>query len=176
MTDARLGPAIPRIIARMPPRSAIVLRPHALGAYGTAAQLRHYIRIARAKRHLVLTSGDGFAACDGIHLTRNSRNAHRSGGGAPGFRSMAVHDAKQALLAQRHRVHAMLISPIWSTTSHEGAGPIGLGALSRHAARARCAVIALGGVTYPLAASVRRHGAHGWAAIGAWQNIERNSY
>lgn len=168
MTDARLGPDIARIIAHMPPRSAVVLRPHALGFWGTASWLRQFRRIARAKRHVLLSCGPVSEADDGTHVNRHNRTARTHG-----FCSVAVHNRREADFARRRRADCLLVSPIWPTASHPGGVALGMRALRQFAARARCPVIALGGVTRGNQHLVRRHGAHGWAAIGAWREKSR---
>ncbi len=164
MTDARLGSDMARAIARMPPRSGVILRPYALGTSGTAARMRHFRRVARAKRHLLLIGQRNSAGYDGMHIGGPNRRS------APlaRWRSMAVHNGREAARATRLGVDAMFVSPVWPTASHLGSTGIGLRGLRRTAAKARCAVIALGGVSQSNAHLTRRHGAHGWAAISAW--------
>ncbi|MFM6854244.1 MAG: hypothetical protein ACKOUM_09205, partial [Sphingopyxis sp.] len=58
MVDARLGHALARIIAAMPPRSAIVVRPYALPVAGRAGVLAGVRRAARARRHWLLLAGN----------------------------------------------------------------------------------------------------------------------
>ncbi len=171
MTDARLGSAIPHIAAHMPPRSAIIIRPYAMGGHGDAAMLRSIRHVARAKRHLLLLADSqnqpSLWAYDGCHLGRFGSNARRGSG----FLSIAVHNPKQAMAARRMRANAVLISPVWPTRSHPEAKPLGLRGLVRLAAMARCPAIALGGVDQPSFILARRHGAHGWAGIDAWMKM-----
>lgn len=164
MSDARLGKAMPKIAASMPPRSAIVVRPYALAHGGQAALIRSLRRVARAKRHLLLLAGDGsVAGYDGRHLGGAARLQKSAGG----FCSMPVHDRREAITAQRMRVDAVLISPVFATRSHKDARPLGANGFARVAALFCGRSIALGGMTQRNFARLRGHAA-GWAAIDAW--------
>ena len=67
MTDRRLGPAMPAIVAAMPPRSGVIIRPYAMDTQGRTATIRAIRRIGRAKRHLVLMAGRRIQGFDGRH-------------------------------------------------------------------------------------------------------------
>ena len=165
MTDARLGAAMPAIIAAMPPRSAIVVRPYALNAAGRHALIRAIRRAARAKRHLLLLSGRGSASgYDGRHAGGRCGTIARSGG----WLSVPVHDRREAERARRWRANAVLVSPIWPTASHALQPGIGLSRMTQLARISGCTAIALGGMTITRFTQARRHGAQGWAAISAW--------
>jgi thiamine-phosphate pyrophosphorylase len=165
MTDARLGTAMPAIVARMPPRSAVVIRPHAMEQGGRARAIRLLRRIARAKRHMLLLAGGGDpAGYDGRHGGGGRRICQRG----RGYVSMPVHDRGEAEAARKARADAVLISPVWPTRSHPGAPSLGAVGFARLAARFPGCAVALGGMTAQRMRRLRHHGAAGWAAIDAW--------
>ncbi len=165
MADARLGDTIAAVLAAMPPRSAVVVRPYAMRAEGKAKLIRAIRRVARAKRHLLLLAGRGAeAGFDGRHGWN---------GGVPilrttGFLSLPVHDRRQLAQAQRLRADAVLISPVWPTRSHPVGATLAAKGFSSLAATAKGRAVALGGMTHQRFDRLRGHGATGWAAIDAW--------
>ena len=164
MGDARLGDALPSIIAGLPPRSAVVVRPYAMHSVGQAALIRAIRRVARAKRHLLLLAGGGSdTGFDGRHgqygLFR--RSSHK-------FLSLPVHNQRELARAQRLHADAMLISPIFATRSHPGSRTLGIGGFARLAAPVAGKAVALGGMEAKLFGRLRGKGAVGWAAIDAW--------
>ena len=165
MTDRRLGSAMPRIAARLPPRSAIVIRPYAMAQEGRAALIRRLRHVARAKRHLLLLAGGGsLHGYDGRHLG----GSYQQSGQRPAFLSTPVHDRREATAALRQGADAALISPVHATRSHADGQPLGLRGFARLSAQFRGRAVALGGMTAPKFRRLRCHGASGWAAIDAW--------
>lgn len=160
---------MPRIVAAMPPRSGVIVRPYAMEADGRAALIRSIRRAGRAKRHVLLIADARAAGFDGRHrggaVTRLPQPCRN------GIESMPVHDERQAARALRTKVSLCLISPVWATRSHPGAVTLGVRGFARLAARLRkdTHVIALGGMTARSHRTLRRHGADGWAAIDGWQ-------
>lgn len=166
MTDARLGDALPAIVAAMPPRSAIVVRPYALRPDNRAALIRRIARVARAKRHLLLLAGRGSSVgYDGRHGTLDPASRARR---SSEFLSLPVHDRAELARAKRWCVDAILVSPVWPTRSHPGAPVLATRGFARLAASMRQRSIALGGMDKHRFQTLRRHGAVGWAAIDAW--------
>jgi thiamine-phosphate pyrophosphorylase len=167
MVDARLGDAIPAIVAAMPPRSAVVVRPYAMRAGNRIGLIRAVRRVARAKRHLLLIAGGwSDAGFDG---------RHGDGRQTKGFLSLSVHDRRELARANRLRADAVLLSPVWPTRTHPDGATLGKRGFARLAAGSSAQAIALGGVTARQFARLRVHGAGGWAAIDAWlpSNIQR---
>lgn len=169
MTDRRLGQALPRIIAAMPPRSGVIIRPYAMDAKGRMAMIRTIRRIGRAKRHLLLIADQWQQGFDGRHGGGEAARAQRPSGG--GILSMPVHDRREASRAIRLGATLCLLSPVWPTRSHPEAPTLGMRGFARLAAGLcrHTNVIALGGMTADHFRILRRHGAHGWAAIDGWQ-------
>lgn len=172
MTDARLGASLPAMIAAMPPRSGVIVRPYALAPVGQTAMITAIRRVARAKRHTLLIAAREPAGYDGQHSGGPARSTMRPREGR--ILSMPVHDARELAQALRMRADLLLISPVWPTQSHIGAPSLGIAGFARLAQRARAStgatVIALGGLSQDRFAKLRGHGAHGWAAIDAWRN------
>ena len=165
MVDARLGSAIPAIVAAMPPRSAVVVRPYAMAKDGLSCMIRAIRRAARAKRHLLLIAGTGpEAGYDGRHGRSQPLRPAR------GLRSMPVHNRHELQQARCLRADALLISPVWPTRSHPDAATLSAKGFARLAATVPQKAIALGGMNARLFRKLRIHGAAGWAAIDAWQN------
>ena len=169
MTDRRLGQALPRILAAMPPRSGVIIRPYAMDATGRTAMIRTIRRIGRAKRHLLLIADQRQQGFDGRHGGGTAARAQHPSGG--GILSMPVHDRRQASRAIHLGATLCLLSPVWPTRSHPGSATLGIRGFARLAAglRRHMGVIALGGMTADRFWILRRHGAHGWAAIDGWQ-------
>lgn len=166
MGDARLGDDLLAAARQLPPGGAIILRPHAMtAAQLTPAHLRKLRAIARARRHMLLHSNQAPLGFDGVHA---------SGGKARGQAkplSFPVHSPRDLAAARRADARYVLISPIYASASHAGAAPMGMRRfkqLARAAKRAGMYAIALGGMDAARFATMRRHGAVGWAAIGAW--------
>lgn len=160
MCDARLGTRMSAIVAAMPPRSAVVVRPYAMQVEKRAELIRSIRRVARAKHHLLLIAGGGSdAGFDGRH------------GGAcrtKGFLSLPVHDRRELAQANRLGADAVLISPVWPTRSHPDGNTLGRQGFACLAAASMARPVALGGVRARQFARLRIHGATGWAAIDAW--------
>ena len=164
MLDARLGDAMADAIRALPPRSAVIVRPRAMGC--SHADIRHLCRIAAARRHQLWLADVGpLRGYAGRHNNRHVRP--RKGERA----TMAVHDRRQADQAARLGVEAAIISPVHPTRSHSEARPLGARGFARLAARLNVPAIALGGMTAARFARLRQHGADGWAAIDAWQEM-----
>ncbi len=166
MVDARLGDDLLAAAQNLPPKGAIIVRPKAMtAAQLTPATLRQLRAIARARRHMLLHSNHTPLGFDGVHA---------SGGRLRGRAkplSFPVHNPYDLAAARRAGAHHVLISPIFASASHVGAAGMGLGRFKQLAQAARKAgmvAIALGGMDATRFRTLRRHGAKGWAAIGAW--------
>lgn len=166
MTDARIGAALPAIAAKLPPRSAIIIRRFAMEPAKRDDLIRRLRRAARARRHLFLWSGPQRpVGYDGRHSPIRGRDN--------GFLVMPVHNQREAMTARQGRANAVLISPVRPTRSHPGAAVLGIRGFRRLAANREYPAIALGGMDGRIFRRLRIHGAHGWAAIDAWMTIDR---
>ncbi len=159
-TDERMA-GCPIIAARaLPPRSGIVFRHYATPKVERHRLFQRLLRVARARRHVLLVGGEYLSGADGVHgsVWRGFR-----GGEHPV--SMGVHNPREAVLARRLGARFVFISPVFATRSHVDAAPLGAAGLARLSAGFHGACIALGGMNAARFRLVRRHGAQGWGAI-----------
>ena len=157
MTDERMGDALWRALARVPPGGGVVFRHRSLAPAPRARLFVRVRRVAQARRLVVLSAGARLPGADGVH----------GPGKGGGVRTWPVHDRRQACVAARAGA-LMVVSPIYPTRSHSGAPALGV---RRAAAITRAGgggAIALGGIDARRWRRLVRHGFVGWAAIDAW--------
>ncbi len=161
MTDERLGDRLPAIVAAMPCGSGIVFRHYATPPVERRALFVQVLRIARARRIVVLVAGPSLRGSDGVHgqLVRGSNW---------GMATRPVHSLRERIAAERAGVAAVFVSPVFATRSHPGAGGLGRVRFGLVVQGARVPVIALGGMDARRAQGLRAFGIAGWAAIDAW--------
>ncbi len=152
---------------RLPPGAGVLAR-----EMGPAA-LSALARLCRARRLVLLVSGDGRAALRhkaGLHLPDRRPAcfllpflaAWRRG--APGaILSLAAHGRPGLARGRRLGADMLLLSPVFPTLSHPGAPALGVFRFAALAARAGRPVLALGGMT---PRNARRVPGWGFAAIG----------
>ncbi len=166
--DLRL--ADPVAASRALPRgSLVILRAREAERRATlAAQL---MGVARARDLFVLIANDPALAAhigaDGLHLpqARAHEAVHWRARFPNWFISCAAHDAQS--LARAQRCDAVFVAPVFATSSHEHAAPLGP---MRFAALVRASgipVYALGGIGVRNALRLIGSGAAGIAAVGA---------
>lgn len=165
MTDERQGEALWPALRALPRGSGVVVRHHATGEKERRALIANVRNIARRHRlTLVVAASERQARqarADGYHQ-RSARIAH-----GPMIRTVAVHNHRELVLAERAGADLIFLSPVFATRSHHGVRALGR---ARFALLARCAkmpVIALGGMTPRRWRSLRGLGIYGWAAIDA---------
>jgi thiamine-phosphate pyrophosphorylase len=162
MTDPRLGDLV-AIIARLPRRSGIVFRHYALPEAKRRRLFEAVKRTTRAKRHLLVLADTPERArvwgADGAH----NRSMLRS----YGMRTMAVHNAREVVLAKRMRADLIFVSPVFATQSHPGSQTLGRTKLGLLARGQRA--IALGGMTAKRFKSLSALKIYGWAGIDAFR-------
>lgn len=161
MTDERLGDRLPAIVAAMPRGSGIVFRHYATPPVERRALFVQVLRIARARRIVVLVAGPSLRGGDGVH----GRSAH---GSNRGMATRPVHSVRERIAAERAGVAAMFVSPVFATRSHPGTRGLGRVRFGLVVRGARVPVIALGGMDACRARGLRAFGIAGWAAIDAW--------
>ena len=191
-SDARLGVPVERLAAFLPPGSGIVLRHDGLSPGARWRLARRLMRIARARRLVVLLAAPPALArrwgVDGVHLRRTGPCDKLRANGASfvnrarqacklGLRlSMPVHDGGEARRARSAGADIVFVSPLHATRSHPGAPGLGRKAWLRLARLAGARAVALGGMTPPRARALRRAATGsriepGWAAIDAWDEM-----
>tara|TARA_R110000868_G_scaffold1157_5_gene8866 strand:+ start:14851 stop:15477 length:627 start_codon:yes stop_codon:yes gene_type:complete len=164
----------PFLIARSLPLGAVLIW-RAYGMMATRNEVARLARLVHARKGQLMIAGAGHTAslADGIHLAAHRlKGMHTEQSHHPGRRprtkfqvTAAAHCERDIVAAARAGVDAVLISPVFATASHPGAGtlgPVRFAALAHRATRLGLDVIALGGMTGP--AQWRR--LKGSAAIG----------
>lgn len=174
MTDRRLGRSLPALVAGLPPRSGVIIRPYAMEPEGRAMMIRAIRRIGRAKRHMLLIADRATTGFDGMHgggPVRVKLAAAKRGK----IVSMPVHNSREAIAARRAGVRLCLVSPVLPTRSHSNAPCLGRQGFARLARQLgpHAYAIAMGGVDAAAFGRLRSDGAYGWAAIDAWQSANR---
>jgi thiamine-phosphate pyrophosphorylase len=155
--DARLEAAL----ATLPKGSGFVFRHYHLKEPARRARFEQLRGLCAGRGHRVVLSGDADTAlawgADAIYGPPD-KLAER-----PGLLRLAtVHDVREVLQANRAKVDAMFLSPVFPTRSHPGEDCLGISRFHEIAARAECPVIALGGMNPARAAEL---GWDYWAAI-----------
>lgn len=176
MTDPVLGGDPLAIAAGLPAGSAIILRHY--GAPDRAALARRLARLCRRRRLRLLVADDARLArrvgANGLHLPE-----FRLLGGPQRWRLLvrpgwlvtaAAHSRPAMVAAARLGCDAVLLSPVFATTSHPGARPLGVRRFARLArgGPAAPAVYALGGMTATTVRRLAGSGAVGIAGISGF--------
>jgi len=78
----------------------------------------------------------------------------------------SAHSLEGVLYAEKEGADFVTLSPIFKTSSHPGAKPIGLEALREASLRTRIPIYALGGITWERMKLCYKNGAYGIAGIG----------
>lgn len=158
-------------LAGVGPAVALVARDH--GASGAdltdfAAALRVHTRAAEAS--LIVAGRPDIAAAlevQGAHLRAVDLSPAEARRVMPtGWVGRSVHSAVEAAAARDEGADYLVVGPIYSTASHPGATPAGLG-LIEAVVPLGLPVIAIGGITPDRAGPVQAAGAWGVAAISA---------
>lgn len=170
-TDPRrtLDPA--RVVERMPRGSGVVFR--AFGAPDALARGRVLRRVAHRRGVRFLVGADAALAvalgADGVHLPE--RLAHRRGLVAalrPRFLvTGAAHDPAAIRRARLAGVDAIVLSPVFPSTSPSAGRPLGVRRFAVWARAAGAPVYALGGVDARRARRLATSGAAGLAVVSA---------
>ncbi|MEO0412894.1 MAG: thiamine phosphate synthase [Pseudomonadota bacterium] len=99
------------------------------------------ITLCRLQRRIVLSAGPD------THGSRHIPRWQHAHMRSKGIRSFSVHTASEAVRARRAGANLVFISPLFQTSSHPGAKPIGLFEGRRLARTAKAPAFALGGIT-----------------------------
>lgn len=161
MTDERMGERLIPSIRALPRGSGIVFRHHTLPPKQRRSLFKHIRCIARKNRLMLVFDGTTGAACavkaDGQHSSDQKRPSS--------IRTMAVHNMAERIKAERIGVDLIFVSPVFRTATHPGQKPLGRVRFGQLVCGSKTPVIALGGMTYRQAKSLRNFEIHGWAAI-----------
>ncbi|MBY0305628.1 MAG: thiamine phosphate synthase [Sphingomonas sp.] len=169
MTDERMADGLWAALDRVPRGGGIIFRHYSLDRQARRALFDDVRRIARRRRLTLLVAGnDGWGwGSDGTH-GRSARQRH-------GIKSWPAHNAREIIAGRRAGADMILVSPIFATRSHPGAAHLGIVRAAALAKLAPGRAIALGGVGPRQAKRLAQAGFQGWAAIDAWQSIEKNA-
>lgn len=136
-----LGPdqlARPDLLARvadLDPTIGLVIRDYR----GTGVS--SLLKLAKAQRRICLLSPAN-ALGFGRHIPQWQRPIRQN----KNPMSMSVHTAGEAMRARRKKAGVVFVSPIFATSSHPGARPLGAFQARRLARLARCTAYGLGGI------------------------------
>lgn len=151
MTDERMGDALWVALERLPRGSGVVFRHYATERCNRRVLFARVRAVARRRRLVLLRGGDWCGpGADGVH--------------GRGRSSSPVHSARE--LATARGASLIFVSPVFATRSHAHARTLGRIAFARLASRARCPVIALGGMSARAMRGLPH--AYGWAGIDAF--------
>ena len=179
MTDCERLPDPAEVIDRLPRGSAVILR-HPSPA-GLETLTRTYVPICRRRGLRVLVAGDARLAvvyrADGVHLPEAL-----TAGGAARWRlwrrpdwlvTAAAHGASSLWSAVRAGADAVLLAPVFPTTSHPQRPPLGVIGFARLCRSSPLPVYGLGGIVAANARRLRSSGAVGFAGVGGIAGLAR---
>ena len=159
ISDARNDAALESVLKRLPRGSGFIFRHYHLGEAERRARFQILAKLAQARGHVVVLSGDARKArrwgADGAYGPASTLSR-----GPACLRLVTVHSLRD--LAKPERASAALLSPVYATRSHPGGkvlGPLRFRLISQQSA---VPVIALGGMTSTRA---RALDCRSWAAI-----------
>ncbi len=162
VSDARNDHLLQAALARLPRGSGLVFRHHHLAPAQRRARFSALRRLCRRLGHGVILAGSPAQArawrADGSCGPPAALALRRAGL----LRLATAHDLREIAAANRARVDATLLSPVFPTRSHPGAPTLGPLRFRLLANRAAAPVVALGGMTR---AAARRLRWARWAAI-----------
>ncbi len=161
LSDARNDAVLEQALAALPAGSGFVFRHYHLEAAARRARFDALAAAARMHGHVIILS-DGPATAsewgaDGVYGAPEV-----VGLGANRLRLATAHNAEEIAAANKLRVDAVLLSPVFPTRSHEGAPALGEAQFRALAAQAEMPVVALGGMD---AARAKALDWPRWAAI-----------
>lgn len=151
MTDVRMGKRLIPAVKALPKGAGVIFRHYEMETKARRALLCDVERIARARRLTLVVAGEG-----GKH------------GRFPGAITAPVHSVRERIEAERAGVQLLLVSPVFSTSSHLGAKPLGRVRFAMLIRQSKRPVIALGGMNARRARSLAALGIYGWAGIDAF--------
>lgn len=161
ISDARNDAALERALQELPRGSGFIYRHYHLPEGQRRSRFDELSTLGRTLGHRIILSAEADFArkwgADGIYGP-----PERMTNAAGLLRLATVHDAAEIADANRIGADAALLSPVFPTRSHPGAGALGPAGFRELARLAEMPVIALGGMTAVTAAQL---GWPRWAAI-----------
>jgi thiamine-phosphate pyrophosphorylase len=180
--EARL-PDPSEAVSRLPRGSAIIVRHYGVPKADRQALLRKLRAVSRAHGVRLIVAAANMAdiglaravRADGLHLPewRVRRGfADLARGHQPQWLvTAAAHSIPAMRRAAALGVDAILLSPVFSTSSHAGARPLGVLRFAAWSRTSRTPVYALGGLTDRSAARLRGTAVYGFAGIGGLSKV-----
>ena len=165
LSDARNDAALEQVLRRLPWGSGFVYRHYHLDPGQRRKRFIRLAAIARGRGHVVALSAPlRQARAWGADAIYGPPGRLAGAGGL--LRLATVHSLRELAAARRSGADAVLVSPVFATSTHPGARSLGSVQALLLARRAGCSAILLGGM------DAARFGAfrlvphvHGWAAI-----------
>lgn len=161
MTDERMGERLWDALEQLPAGSGVIFRHYALPLAERRTLFARVARVARRRRLVLLRAGSS-------RIGPGEAGTHGTNRREQGLFTRPAHSRREAIAAIRAGADAVFVSPVFATRSHPGARALGRTRFGLLARELGTPVIALGGMDARRAASLRRIGVHGWAAIDAW--------
>ncbi len=163
LSDARNDAVLEAALARLPRGSGFIYRHYHLPPVERLARFARLARLARARGHTVVLADSALTArewgADGIYGAPRALCPRRD----DLLRLATVHSLAEMAAARRMGADAVLLSPVFATRTHPGAGFLGPLRWRLLAGKAGAMpVIALGGMN---ARTARRLNWPHWAAI-----------
>lgn len=162
MTDERMLD-VERAVARLPKGAGVVFRHHATPGRERRRLFDRVRAIARRRRLMLL-----LAATPAVARNWGADGAHnRSSLASRGVRTVAVHSARELVLAQRVCADLVFVSPVFPTQSHRDVRVLETIRLGLLLGNHRDRAIALGGMNARHFRELAALKLYGWAAIDA---------
>ncbi len=169
MTDPRFGGELLAAVQRLPFRSGVIFRHYNLDVQARHALFLRVKRICVRRGHRLLLAGTEQLArkwhADGFHNGTAPRTQSKGL-----LRTAPVHSPKEIARGKRIKADLLFLSPMFSTTSHKGARPLGRYRFMALASSCQATpVIALGGLNKQRGQSLNARCIYGWAGIDAFR-------
>ncbi|WGM41203.1 thiamine phosphate synthase [Caulobacter sp. NIBR1757] len=168
LTDPDRTPDPEAILETLPPEVGVIYRP--FGAANAVEQGRRLTAIARRRGLILLAGADPDLAqaigAQGVHLPE--RLAHQLPALRAARPAWILTAAAHSLSAVAVPADALLVSPVFPSSSPSAGQPLGVEAFTALVAAASAPVYALGGVTTQTALLLADSGAAGLAGIDAF--------
>lgn len=155
MTDERQGEGLWRALDVLPAGAGLVFRHHSLPPPQRRTLFEQVRKHARRRGLVLVSAGRRLPGADGVHNGRGS-----------GLRTASAHNLREIRRAERRGADLIFLSPVYSTSSHPDAKPLGPHRFAALARQTSVPVIALGGMDERRFRTLR--GAYGWAGIDAF--------
>ena len=154
VSDERNDASLEAALARLPRGSGFIYRHYHLDNTARIGRYRQLAHLARTRGHIVILADSAMTArewgADGVYGAPRALYPSR----IDMIRLATAHDLAEVGLANRFGADALLLSPVFKTNSHPGAGSLGSARFRTLARHAQMPVIALGGMTAERAKSL----------------------